>query len=220
MIEKIIKKYAQSEVVSNMMLKNLAETGETYGIFEDVDSIKVHDEIKGLSDYASSLAKGSLTIRKIAFSTKEVNEKTYLRIGIVPNGEASFNYLTEQNESGVSVFELIDGKPVLSNLQLVDSYAGRSDSQAFIVTGEEIGIGNDGEPLLKNVKYISKIDTDFEKNSLDALENNFKTKEGGYDKEDNTVSTFFLNDFEVTYKGYTFSNPVETFKTEMGINKF
>ena len=139
MIEKIIRKYAQSEVVSNMMLKNLAETGETYGIFEDVDSIKVHDEIKGLSDYASSLAKGSLTIRKIAFSTKEANEKTYLRIGIVPKNEASFNYLTEQNENGVSVFELIDGKPVLSNLQLVDSYAGRSDSQVFIVTGEEIG---------------------------------------------------------------------------------
>ena len=219
MIEKIIRKYAQSEVVSNMMLKNLAETGETYGIFEDVDSIKVHDEIKGLSDYASSLAKGSLTIRKIAFSTKEVNEKTYLRIGIVPKNEESFNYLTGQNESGVSVFELKDGKPVLNNLQLVDSYAGRSDSQAFIVTGEEIGIGNDGEPLLKNVKYISKRDTDFEKNSLEALENNFKTKEGEYDKEDKTVSTFFLNDFEVTYKGYTFSNPVETFKTEMGINK-
>ena len=135
MIEKIIKKYAQSEVVSNMMLKNLAETGETYGIFEDVDSIKVHDEIKGLSDYASSLAKGSLTIRKIAFSTKEANEKTYLRIGIVPKNEESFNYLTKQNENGVSVFGLIDGKPVLSNLQLVDSYAGRSDSQAFIVTG-------------------------------------------------------------------------------------
>ena len=48
MIEKIIRKYAQSEVVSNMMLKNLAEIGETYGIFEDVDSIKVHNEIKEL----------------------------------------------------------------------------------------------------------------------------------------------------------------------------
>lgn len=219
MIEKIIRKYAQSEVVSNMMLKNLAETGETYGIFEDVDSIEVHNEIKELADYASSLVRESLTIKKISFSTKEANEKTYLRIGIVPKNEESFNYLTKQNENGVSVFELKDGKPVLNNLQLVDSYAGRSDSQAFIVTGEEIGIGNDGEPLLKNVKYISKIDTDFEKNSLEALENNFKTKEGEYNKEYKTVSTFFLNGFEVTYKGYTFSNPIETFKTEMGINK-
>ena len=70
MIEKIIRKYAQSEVVSNMMLKNLAETGETYGIFEDVDSIKAHNEIKELADYTSSLVKGNLTIRKITFSTK------------------------------------------------------------------------------------------------------------------------------------------------------
>lgn len=77
--------------------------------------------------------------------------KKYFRFGDIPVDGKSYNYLTKTKEKGVSAFELIEGIPFLWNLQLIDSFCSRLNSEpiSFFVTGEEVGRGNDGEPLLK-----------------------------------------------------------------------
>lgn len=75
--------------------------------------------------------------------------KTYIRFGEIPTNQKSINYFTKNNENGVSVF---DGNLSLINLRQIN----RIGTKAYIVTGDEVGIGNDGEPLLSNVKIIEE----------------------------------------------------------------
>lgn len=63
-------------------------------------------------------------------------------------------------EPGVSVFDMDEnGKPVLNNEALSSSWNVRKEQKkpCYIVTGDVVGIGQDGEPLLKNVKVIDKV---------------------------------------------------------------
>lgn len=77
----------------------------------------------------------------------------YIRFGEVPENEKSINYFENDYEIGVSVF---DENLSLSNLRLISSLAVRIGQKAYIVEGEEVGIGNDGEPLIVNVKIIEE----------------------------------------------------------------
>lgn len=66
--------------------------------------------------------------------------------------------IEELFEKGVSVFEIDENnKPILNNKNLEHSYMWRSESSAYIVTGDEVGKGEDGEPIIKNVKIIEKL---------------------------------------------------------------
>lgn len=106
--------------------------------------------------------------------------KKYLRFGEIPIGERSINFLklriqenkdftwTKENsgygeavsqipkkafEPGVSVFEMgADGLPVLHNMREARSLSARIGCKIYQVSGDEIGHGNDGEPLIKNIK--------------------------------------------------------------------
>lgn len=63
-------------------------------------------------------------------------------------------------EPGVSVFEMDDnGNPVLNNEALSSSWNVRKEQEkpCYVVTGDVVGIGQDGEPLLKNVKIIDNV---------------------------------------------------------------
>lgn len=111
--------------------------------------------------------------------------KYYLRFKDIPDNELSNIYRGDAGiigqEKGVSVFELtkVDGKlrllfPVYIEDELIVNNdntpeACSSDFEmlwwrfykdkipAYIVTGDEVGFGSDGEPLLKNIKIINKL---------------------------------------------------------------
>lgn len=92
-------------------------------------------------------------------------EKCYIRFGDLPVN-TSRNYLTGEMEAGISVYEaIIDGdqvKLVFPDLtySACVSLSGVLERQAFIVEGEQIGIGSDGEPLLRDCKIKQLLMTD------------------------------------------------------------
>ena len=119
----------------------------------------------------------------------------YLNIGEI--GLAFGSVPSDAFENGLSVFELDEyGMPVLTNLQLVSSLLARINKVAYIVTGEEIQKGNDGEPLIK----LEKIENskEFDKNALidyalSVLQSNFEMQE--YNEEENYGSNELFHFF-------------------------
>nr|DAV18300.1 MAG TPA: hypothetical protein [Caudoviricetes sp.] len=168
----------------------------------------------------------------------------YLRLGEIPTNESSYNFLTKCQEAGVSVFEYVDSKPVLSNLQLVDSFSGRNDHKAYVVTGDVVGVGFDGEPLLKNVNIIREIELDFMAITLEVMNKSFKNVSGSLNEKHDKMHPFWIANlknkktgelkpdwnlvfdakvwekvpafWEYSYAGFDFSNPIEGFNTKMG----
>lgn len=60
-------------------------------------------------------------------------------------------------EDGVSVFKMHEnGLPVINNINLASSLALRVSCPVWELEGDIIGIGIDGEPLIKNIKVIKK----------------------------------------------------------------
>lgn len=140
----------------------------------------------------------------------------YLRFGEIPDDEKSINYLKlsfrqmeilnygeypeSAKEIGVSVFEIDKNRmPILNNLQLCSSLASRLGAKAYIVTGDIIGTGNDGEPLLKNVQVISKRRIKREilvRHILKTLINNFEVcrKTDTNSPDDSNVYQFFIDE--------------------------
>lgn len=90
--------------------------------------------------------------------------KQYIRFGEIPlDGKSKIRNHTDNTivgeEIGVSVFEFIEGRGIVvpNNQQARDDFLKLTNSwwkPQYIVMGEEIGIGSDGEPLLKDVKII------------------------------------------------------------------
>lgn len=93
--------------------------------------------------------------------------------GAFPPGEMSRNGLTGEFEIGVSVYEALerDGKYQIL-LPRIDGTApatlgmcfnaaqglwGMENYPLYEVDGEVVGIGSDGEPLLKNCKVVKRI---------------------------------------------------------------
>jgi hypothetical protein len=87
----------------------------------------------------------------------------YVRFGDIPNNELSKNYLTEEYEEGVSVYEALEREDKISLLfpdltgSACVSLSGVLDRPAYSVEGELAGKGSDGEPLLKNCKIIKEL---------------------------------------------------------------
>lgn len=89
--------------------------------------------------------------------------KLYIRYGEIPSNEKSkiHNRAGEiiGEEVGVSVFEYIEGRGIV----VPDNEIARDDflmlsntfwKNHYLVTGDEVGIGSDGEPLINNIKII------------------------------------------------------------------
>lgn len=204
--------------------------------------------------------------------------KRYLRFGNIPKNRKSINFFkltNEENEDftyalemgdidkafsmipeyayedGLSAFELNDGDmPALTNLQLVSSLLERLDDEVYIVYGEEIKKGNDGEPLVKVEKTErASIDkSELIDYTLSVLCSNFVNQE--YDEtknyNENRLFSFYkeykinkktgekvdrwertkgnnwellpgINEF--VFNGWTFSNPIAGFDTNLGIRR-
>lgn len=92
------------------------------------------------------------------------SQKQYIRVGeLPPDGKSKIRRRADNSiigeEEGVSVFEYIEGRGIVvpHNQQARDDFLmlmNSIDKPQYIVIGEEIGVGSDGEPLLKNVEII------------------------------------------------------------------
>lgn len=112
---------------------------------------------------------------------------SYLRYGEIPPNEKSINWykvklddqrdfswaleaygiedayrmirnLDEAFENGVSVFELDENdNPILNTEELVKDYERRKGTRSYIVTGDKIGVGNSGEPLIINIQVLQAL---------------------------------------------------------------
>ena len=154
--------------------------------------------------------------------TNEENENfTYaLEIGEI---EQAFEMVPEDAfETGLSVFDVNDnGMPELPNMQLITSLLGRLDDTVYIVSGEEIERGNDGEPLIVFDKIECEKAID-KKEMLDyvitLLKSNFENYE--YIEEENYNSNqvfyFNVNGGEWCFNGWTFRNPKNGFDATIG----
>ena len=113
--------------------------------------------------------------------------KRYMRYGEIPPNERSVNFrkLSLSNnsdftwtmdnygaksaydmvpekalEAGVSVFELDENdNPVIDSEELKSDLEFRINEKAicYLVTGDRVGTGVDGEPLIKNIKILKKM---------------------------------------------------------------
>ena len=113
-----------------------------------------------------------------------MNNRFYIRFGEIPKTEKSKVYRNGDNaigeEPGVSVYDAVfyDGewKIIYPNpstehtAQDINDFVldiARNNSfkrQAYLVSGDKVGIGQDGEPLIVNVKIIKNITSQFEYN--------------------------------------------------------
>ena len=102
-------------------------------------------------------------------------ELVYVRFGDVPECGRSWNSLDKFYEEGVSVYEAIhrDGVyqillPKMDSTSIISlgmcfnaaqGLSGQIDRKncLYLVEGNKIGIGSDGEPLLKSCKIIREI---------------------------------------------------------------
>lgn len=100
----------------------------------------------------------------------KINTPLYLRFGKIPENERSNIYKGDLGkvgeELGVSCYRgvVIDDEvyiimPHMASTTyywLIDSY-NRGKIPLYIIQGEEVGLGSDMEPLLKNVSIIQEI---------------------------------------------------------------
>lgn len=175
--------------------------------------------------------------------------KKYLRFGEIPKNGKSINFFqitNEQNdyfsdclrmgyidqayedipedayEPGLSVFDMdADGLPVLGALRRMISLLARLEEPAYIITGREVGKGNDGEPLV-TVEGVEP--TKIEKGEiLDLILSGLKAgfKNSRYNSDDNfgthSILVFHTNEKpEYCFDGWTFAEPVEGFDVRTG----
>lgn len=172
----------------------------------------------------------------------------YIRFGEVPQNEKSVNFLKltfdQQDdfsfacdmvgydeavkrlpescfEPGISAFEAVDGMPALLNMRLVSSLSNRLEDSAYLVEGEEVGRGNDGEPLLKNVKITRRLEYTEEQLSeyiLGVLREKFQNvqKEKYCSRRIQASWSDALGCHVHSFGKWSFSNPVAGFDEKTG----
>ena len=82
--------------------------------------------------------------------------RVYLRYGLFSGMRSSSNHSTGHSEIGLSVYpgEYCDGAVGLAeDVETSDQLIGQN-RLCIPVTGREVGIGSDGEPVLTNVRVL------------------------------------------------------------------
>ena len=92
-----------------------------------------------------------------------IGKLRYLRFGPIPKSEQSHNHAMGTIEKGVSVYALDENdNPIVPTKGewAADDLAFRQRRETgtrYIVQGDRVGTGYDGEPLLRNVKIVKDI---------------------------------------------------------------
>jgi len=123
-------------------------------------------------------------------------------------------------ENGVSVFKADkNGMPVIENLQQLASMAARIGKAAYTMTGEEVGKGTDGEPIIRNISEITEASATtqaLEEKVVEVLEANYTRIE----KLDYTSSEIYIGAGSVCYKGCEYFDPVDGWNTAIGYHAY
>lgn len=193
------------------------------------------------------IPKNGKSVNFLKMNGNEREDFTYwIRTG---NIECAYESISEDKfEKGLSVFELgSDGMPVLENLKMISSLAIRTGENAYIVEGERVGTGNDGEPLVE-VEKVEKVELDqkeLRNHIIETLKRNFEKAE--YKRNDEAeysgVYKFYneykvnkktgekvlwlektnwkeyelLSEYEYVYGEWSFRNPKNGFDTKLGL---
>jgi hypothetical protein len=87
----------------------------------------------------------------------------YLRVG--EWGKVSINHAEGRAEAGVSVYDLVEGRPVVSQVATDTAFAEldlaermASSEPKYLVRGDLMGVGHDGEPLLANLVKVAAVE--------------------------------------------------------------
>jgi hypothetical protein len=90
----------------------------------------------------------------------------YIRFGDVPDDERSYDHADDRSEAGVSAFACsVSGAPPDTPHAAVFHPTGPQvlgvlllmNRPTYLLTGEEVGTGADGEPLLRNVSTLASL---------------------------------------------------------------
>lgn len=85
----------------------------------------------------------------------------YIRFCKIPHDERSYNFMRNRKEIGVSVFKAdTNNMPILENVEQAKSLWARLNRRHYLVTGNVVGVGQDGEPLLQNVRVVRRLRLD------------------------------------------------------------
>jgi hypothetical protein len=108
-------------------------------------------------------------VRGVPRGERDPNRPVYLRVGDWnPDRPYSNNYAKGDIEAGLGVYDLnAAGEPIApeeGEWAEVDMRALlRSDEPRYLVQGDLVGEGHDGEPLLRNPKVVGMYPDDFAK---------------------------------------------------------
>ena len=135
----------------------------------------------------------------LAWLEKQGNHKSlYIRFGDIPSNEKSKIYRGEEEiseEDGVSVYPAfeVDGNVVLgltlpitkTTLYTQQHLLEYDNRPCYLVSGDYVGKGADGEPLIKNVSVIKQL-------------NNYRIKEINKQREQKPILDFKAKDWYVS----------------------
>ena len=94
--------------------------------------------------------------KELPFYDYKEGMKVYIRYGFWDNRLLSRNHRTRERESGVSVYRaIVKGGVVYPNDDIAREQLHGQGRLVFAVTGDEVGVGSDGEPVLRRVKALS-----------------------------------------------------------------
>lgn len=101
----------------------------------------------------------------------DTGEDVYIRFGDIPEDERSYNHTDECYEDGVSVYAAeIESVPAGSDAAGMFVPVGSKTLQilmlaqrdTYLVRGERVGTGVDGEPVLRDVEIVADLERDDE----------------------------------------------------------
>lgn len=111
-----------------------------------------------MQDYqiAQGLHSGAINLVPAGTGDRDV----YVRFGDIPGGEQSTDYGTGRTEAGVSVYacEEEDGVYYLAGAEIQTVFY-LLDRPIYLVSGERVGTGADGEPLIRDVEIEADLKT-------------------------------------------------------------
>jgi hypothetical protein len=83
----------------------------------------------------------------------------YIRFGDTPEGEQSYDSRNDKLEDGVSVYDAYknDDDVWMPTGNMIQTVLVLATRDTYLVTGDKVGTGADGEPLLKNVKAVAEL---------------------------------------------------------------
>lgn len=111
---------------------------------------------------ASEDAEAERIIKSLPRPVHRVDD-IYIRFGTLPKGGRSRNWASGEYERGVSVYRAhynintgtYQPFGALPGAEIAHLLRG---SKIWLVTGDKVGTGSDGEPLLSNIKIIAELE--------------------------------------------------------------